>query len=531
MQTSARCQPTNLEAIMNFDFIFENAKVVDGTGCAWFLADVGVAGDRIKAIGKLTEANAGRRIDAKGKVLCPGFIDVHVHSELAIMTGEAAVPRLTQGVTTDLLSPDGMSYAPLSTERLEETRKYLSIFYGVPDVGWEWRSYAEYLSHFHEKCPLNVVPQVAYNAIRAEAVGWEGRPATEAELEKMKDLTRQVMEDGATGIQTGLEYYPSAHGTTEELIELCKVVREYGGVYSSHIRGYGVHFENSSNEVFRIAQEAEIPVHYSHLFGLPEFYKPLEDARERGIDVTFDAYPYKAGSTHLIYCFPKWVQTGTPEEVLRRVGDPDERDRYRPQMNNFFEDRGYDTRDVIFSILGAGGDHELLGKSLFDAVAESGKDLTDFMSDLLVEHELQILMVFHWHDENILKTALTHPYHMVCSDGIFKSGRPHPRGYGTFPRFIALTTKQKGWLTLEDAIRRMTSFPATRYGLADRGIIREGMAADIVVFDEDNLIDKATFEDGTQLCQGIEYVLVNGKLALEKGELVNGSAGRVVGRS
>jgi N-acyl-D-aspartate/D-glutamate deacylase len=372
---------------------------------------------------------------------------------------------------------------------------------------------------------------VAFNAIRAEAVGWEGRPATEAELGHMKDLTRQVMEDGATGIQTGLEYYPSAHGTTEELIELCKVVREYGGVYSSHIRGYGVHFESSSNEVFRIAKEAEIPVHYSHLFGLPEFYKPLEDARARGLDVTFDAYPYKAGSTHLVYCFPKWVQTGTPEEVLLRLADPDERDRYRPQMNQFFEDRDYATQDVVVSTIGESGDHELLGKSLFDAVAESGKDLTDFASDLLVEHNLQVLMVFHWHDENILKTALTHPYHMVCSDGIFKVGRPHPRGYGTFPRFIALTTRQKGWLTLEDAIRRMTSFPATRYGLADRGIIREGMAADIVVFDEDDLIDTATFEDGMQLCQGIEYVLVNGKLALENGEVVNGTAGQVVGRS
>ncbi|MDP6110354.1 MAG: amidohydrolase family protein [Planctomycetota bacterium] len=515
---------------MNFDFIFENAKVVDGTGCAWFLADVGVAGDRIKAIGKLDAATAARRIAAAGKVLCPGFIDVHVHSEIALLTGEAALPRLTQGVTADVLGPDGMGYAPLSSERLEETKEYLSIFYGIPDVGWEWRTYGEYLEQFHEKCALNVIPQVAYNAIRAEAVGWDGRPATEAELEHMKDLTRQVMEDGATGIQTGLEYYPSAHGTTEELIELCKVVREYGGVHSSHIRGYGVHFENSCNEVFRISEEAEIPFHFSHLFGLPEFYKPLEDARARGIDVTFDAYPYMAGSTHLVYCFPKWVQTGTPDEVLQRLGDPDERERYRPQMNQFFEDRAYDTQDVVFSTVGD-GDHEILGKSLSDAVAESGKDLTDFASDLLVEQNLQVLMIFHWQDEDKQKTALTHPYHMVCSDGIFKAGRPHPRGYGTFPRFIALTAKQKGWLTLEDAIRRMTSFPATRYGLADRGIIREGMAADIVIFDEDDLIDTATYEDGKQLCQGIEYVLVNGKLALEKGEVVNGTAGRVVGRS
>lgn len=511
-----------------FDIVFRNGRVVDGTGNPWVIKDVGVRGDRIAAVGGFPNAVPKREIDIAGKVLCPGFIDVHVHSELGILTGEAAEARIRQGVTTDFLAPDGLSYAPLSPARLAEIREYLAIFYGEPDIDWQWTSHTEYLERYDGKTALNVVPHVAFNALRAEVVGWEPRPATATELDRMKGLTREIMEDGAAGLQTGLEYYPSAHATLEELVELCKVVGEYGGVHSSHLRGYGLGFRESSAELFATAKQAGVPVHMSHLAGCRTFQPVLEEVRAEGLDVSFDAYPYMAGSTHLIYCFPAWVQYGAPHEALERLADASVRDKIRPEMNKFFVDRGFDLKDVVFSTVASDENQSLIGRSLAEAVEESGKDLTDFSCDLLVQERLRVLMIFHWEAEERLKVALTHPLHMMSSDGVFQRGRPHPRGYGAFARLLGHYVRERGWLTLEDAVRRATGFPAARYQLNDRGLIRPGMAADLVVFDPETIIDRATYEDGRRYAEGVEYVAVNGELVLDDGKITGAKPGRVV---
>jgi N-acyl-D-amino-acid deacylase len=482
------------------------------------------------------QPEATRTIDVQNKVLCPGFIDVHVHSEVAILTGEASECRIRQGVTTDLLAPDGFAYSPLSPQRLEETRQYLAVFNGEPDLDLGWKSYTDYLDLFDGRVALNVVPQVGLNAVRAEAVGWDSRPATAAELDHMKALTREVMEAGATGLQTGLEYFPSAHATTEELVELCKVVVEYGGVYSSHIRGYGTRFEASANEVFHLAEKTGIPVHFSHLPGLPEFYAPLEAASERGIEVTFDAYPYMAGCSHIAYILPLWAQSGTPEQVIDRLTDRKARQRIRTEIHEFFEIRSTRLENAVLASVRCAEHYDLLGKSLGAICDEDSRDITDLICDLLVENRLQALAVYHWNDPpdeqtTKLKTAFTHPFHMVGSDAIYRTGLPHPRGRGTFPRVLGHLVREQGWLPLEDAIRRMTSFPAQRYGLDDRGVIQPGAAADVVVFDPDTVKDHATYEQGTLMSEGIDYVAVNGVLVLDDGAMCDTTPGRVLRRA
>lgn len=511
-----------------FDVILRNGRVVDGSGNPWFPADVGVQGDKIAAVGKLTAARGLRELDVSGQVVCPGFIDVHVHSEIGILTGHAAEGRIRQGITTDLLAPDGLSFAPLSPPRLAEMRQYLAIFLGEPNLDWTWSSLAEYLERFEGRVAMNVVPQVAFNAVRAEAVGWQPRPATPAELERMKQLTREAMEQGACGIQTGLEYYPSAHSGTDELVAVSRVVAEYGGVYSSHIRGYGDKIGPALEETFAIAEKAGLPVHVSHLFGLPDFYRPLEAARARGIDVTYDAYPYTAGCTHLIYCFPSWAQSGTPREILARLVDAPARERVRPILESFFGSSKRSPENIVFATLGTEKNSHLQGQTLAKAHQDSGKDLTNFLCDLLVEERLQVLLIFHWSGEDTLRSTLTHPLHMVGSDGIFRPGQVHPRGYGAFPRILGRMVREKRWLTLEDAVRRMTSFPAQRYRLRDRGLLRPGMAADVVVLDPERVIDHATFEDGRRRPEGISQVLVNGEFVLDDGTMTAARPGRVL---
>lgn len=511
-----------------FDILLLNGRVIDGTGGPWFRADVGIKGDRIVAIGKLDGQNARRAIDVAGKVIAPGFIDVHVHSEIGHLMGTVGEIRVRQGITTDLMAPDGLSYAPLSRERLEETRQYLAIIYGNPDIEWNWSSLDEYLQRFEGRIAINLVPQVAFNAVRTEAVGWAPRPATRHELERMKELTRDAMEAGACGIQTGLEYYPSAHSGVDELIEVCRVVAEYGGVHSSHLRYYGERFNDALDEVFTISRETGVPFHASHLLIDADRFGPVHEAREKGIDITFDGYPYMAGNTHLIYCLPAWAQWGTPSEVIDRLRSPKTREKLRPEINSFFSDRNFSLDDIVFSATGSGANRHLLGRTLAQALQESNKDLTDFLCDLLVQEEMQVLAIFHWHKEERLRHAITDPLHMACSDGIYQGGLPHPRAYGAFPRMISYIVFEKRWLRIEEAIRKMTSAPAARYGLVDRGILRPGMAADIVVFDTNKVRDKATFENPCQFATGILHVFVNGRQVLENGEMKNIRPGRIL---
>ena len=514
-----------------FDWLLIGGTVIDGSGSPGFRADVGLVGDSIAAIGVLTDRDALRTVDARNLAVCPGFIDVHSHSELALLRGADVEARLRQGITTDLLSPDGFAYAPLSGVRRAEMASYLEVFNGPPDPSWNWSTTDEYLSLFDRKVGINVVPQVGFNAVRAEAVGWEPRPATRSERRRMQELTRQGMEEGASGIQVGLDYFPSGHATTEELIDVARVVAECGGVYTSHVRGIRGDTEGGVKEALQVGREAGVPVHISHLFGSDQLYGLLTDARERGLDVTFDAYPYMASSSHLAFCLPKWVDQGPPRRVIELLQEPSVRSRIAPDIEEFFEAYVDRPRNAFFSSLPPGPYRHLEGRPLTDAVGLAGDTLAEAVCTLLADCRLRVLMVYRWNDEPKMRRAMTHPLGMVGSDGLFRGAYPHPRGFGAHARVLAHLVRDRGWLDLPDAVRRMASLPADRYGLIDRGVIRTGAAADIAVFDPNRIQDLATFETPRRRAVGMEYVFVNGHAAIEAGRMGEITAGRVLRRS
>ena len=510
------------------DWLLTGGTVMDGTGNPGFGADVGLVGDSIAAVGNLDDRDALRVVDVDGCVVCPGFIDVHSHSEFALLREVDVDARLRQGITTDLLSPDGFAYTPLSPRRRVEMESYLEVFNGAADPSWEWSTVGEYLEMFDRRVGINVVPQVGFNAVRAEAVGWDPRPATPTEIEHMRDLTRQGIEEGASGIQVGLDYFPSGHATTEELIAVAGVVAEHGGVYTSHVRGIRGDTEGGVREALRVCRESGAAVHISHLFGTDRLYRLLTDAREDGLDVTFDAYPYMAASSHLAFCLPKWVDQGPPVRILELLEDPVVRSRIAPDIEEFFEAYVAAPENALFSSLPPGPYQHLEGRPLTDAIGSVAGTLAEAVCTLLVECRMRVLMVYRWYDEAKLRRAMTHPLGMVGSDGLFRGSYPHPRGFGAHARVLAHLVREKGWLDLPDAIRRMTSMPAARYGIADRGVIRAGSAADLAVFDPDHVQDRATFENPRSRATGMDYVFVNGHAAIDDGRLADTTAGRVL---
>ena len=513
-----------------FDWVLTGGTVIDGTGRAGFRADVGLVGDRIGGVGHLEGREAQRTVDATGLVICPGFIDVHSHSEFALLRGDGHEPRLRQGITTDLMGPDGFAYAPLSPSRLTEMKAYLTRFIGPPDPEWEWSDAVEYWDLFDGRVGINLIPQVGFNAVRAEAVGWDPRPASPGEIEHMQRLTRQVMEEGARGIQTGLDYFPSGHAATDELVAVARVVAEYGGTYGSHVRGNRGDVTSGVREALLVGREAEVPVHISHLFGSKRLYQELVEARIEGVDVTFDAYPYMAASSHLAYALPQWVDQGPPERVAQVLADPEVQSRVAPDVESFFSSYVARPVDALFSYLPDGPYHYLEGRSLQDAMQDLDGTLTETVCRLLVECRMDVLMVYRWNDEAKLRRAITHPLGMVASDGVFLGSYPHPRGFGAHALVLARLVREKGWLDFTDAIRRMTSTPAARYGLSDRGVVRAGAAADLAVFDPACFEDRATFRNPRTNAVGMDYVFVNGRAAIQAGRLVDKSAGRVLRR-
>lgn len=514
-----------------FDWLLSGGTVFDGSGKPGSRADVGLVGDRIAAVGRLEGARADRTVDVGGLAVSPGFIDVHSHSEFSLLRGDDLGARLRQGITTDLMAPDGFAYTPLSPPRLAEMEAYLEVFNGAPGPDWEWSDPAGYLAMFEQRVGINLVPQVGFNAVRAEAVGWDPRPATAAEIARMRDLTRRVMEEGASGIQAGLDYFPSGHASTDELVAVAQVVAGYGGVYTSHVRGIRGDVAAGVREALEVGRRAGAPVHISHLFGPEWLYRELADAREAGMDVTFDAYPYMAASSHLAFCLPQWVDRGPPEKVMASLADPRVRTRAAPDIERFF--RAYVSRpsDAYFSSLPEGPHRHLEGRSLHEAMAESGATLAETVCRLLVECRMRVLMVYRWDDEERLRRAMTHPLGMVGSDGLFRGSYPHPRGFGAHARVLSHLVREKRWLELPDAIRRMTGMPAARYGLDDRGVIRPGAAADLAVFDPARIRDRATFENPRSHATGVEHVFVNGRPAIAAGRLVDTSAGRILRRN
>ena len=524
-----------------FDVLIAGGTVVDGTGASGVRADVGIDGEEIRAIGDLSQTGARQVIDATGLTVAPGFIDTHAHSDGALLVDPQHANGLRQGITTEILGQDGLSYAPLSRENYRMYRRYLSGILGMPPEDLDMSSVANFRSHYHKKVSINTAYCVAHGAIRLETVGFRDAPLIGDALEKAKVMVREGVEQGAVAFATGMSYYPNCWSNTDELVELCTAAREAGAVYVTHLRdvnkdrGFG---GGGVAEAIEIGRRAEIGVHFSHFRTSPddagkvaEKMAPIDQAKSEGLDCTLELYPYPSGSSFSAMFLPPYAHEGGPDAVLERLRDAGERQGLIDRLN---QGTSRPLAEVVFTHLPKNPDLE--GMSLSDIAEERGVSLGEAVCDLLLEEDLQVgfrgappdsVAVWRQLSQDQLE-FLSRPDYMVGSDAIPVGGFPHPRAYGTFPRFLGRLRRQFGVLTLEQMVQRMTDNPARRFGLARRGRIEHGYFADVVVFDADRLIDNATYDDPFQFPAGIPFVLVNGRVAVDHERCTGVLAGQAV---
>ena len=498
-----------------FDLLIRGGRVVDGSGNPWVRADVAVRGDRIARIGHLPDATADRIVDAGGLVVAPGFVDPHTHAVRGIFDVPTADNYLLQGVTTLTEGNDGSSPWPIGDhlERIEEL-----------GISPNWGVFA------------------GQGTIRREVIGTEDRDPTPDELDRMRALVAQAMREGAFGLSTGLFYVPGSFTSTEEVIELSKIAASHGGIYISHMRDEALELLDSVQETIRIGEEAAIPVQITHhkaisrdMWGRSVDSLALVDAaRARGVDITIDQYPYAASQTGITAVVPQWAQAGGTAELIERLQDPETRRRIRGEIVFRIEhDRGGgDPANIVIGL--CEWDRSLEGKSLADILDERGTEVTvTNAADLIMEivESGGARAIYHAMDEGDVERIMQHPATAIGSDGgisVFGASMPHPREYGTFARVLGRYVRERGVLTIEEAVRKMSGATAHRLGLQDRGLLREGFFADITVFDTDRVIDRATFPEPHQYAEGIEYVLVNGVVVVDAGEHTGARPGRVL---
>jgi N-acyl-D-amino-acid deacylase len=527
-----------------YDFIISGVRVVDGTGAPWFAADIGVVGDHIAAIGDLSKAYAAKRLNAAGLVASPGFIDVQGQSEFNILVDNRAASKITQGVTTEITG-EGSSIAPVN-DRQRKAAEGAAKKYGVT---LDWHSLAEYFNHFERsKSAINLGTFVGAGGFRNYVLGEDNRPATADELEQMRQLVAQAMQQGAFGISTALQYVPDTFASTDEVVELAKVARQYGGVYFTHQRSEGDQIFESLDEVFTIAERAKISTTIWHLktaysenWGkLPEVIRRIEAARARGIDVAASVYPYTRGSNSLIACFPSWVSEGGTDKMIERLKDPAQRARAKQQMDevgtwqNQWLGSGGPSGVLLIQVLNP----ELAkyeGMTLEEIGRAMNKDPKDAAMDIAIADRGNSGVVISIMEDKDVRVAVSDPIVTFGSDspaqaedGPLSKTKAHPRAFGTFPRIIAQYVNEQHTMRLEEAVRKMTSLAASRVGLMDRGILRPGMLADITVFDPKTIKDVATYNDPLHYSLGVKFVFVNGRPVVWDGSITEERPGRAL---
>jgi N-acyl-D-amino-acid deacylase len=526
--------------------LIENGSIVDGSGRPRYSSSLVVEDDLVAAIGNVpNRAGFDRIIDAEGMIVAPGFIDTHSHSDLEVMLNPYVDAKIRQGVTTELLGQDGISMAPLPKRYISPWRKNLAGLEGDSDeLDWDYETTDGYLKALEQKgVGLNESYLVPHGNVRMEAMGLDNRKPTPAELERMCEIVRREMEVGAFGLSTGLIYMPCAYAETSELIELCKAVAEFDGVFVVHQRSEADKILASMEEVIEIGRKSGVKIHFSHFkicgrknWSLIDMVLDLLDnAAAEGIRTSFDQYPYVAGSTMLGVILPPWVHDGGTDKLLERLRSASQRQRMMhdieqgiPGWDNFVDFAGLD--QIFVTSVKTDANQDLIGKSLQQIGEIRGKSALDAAFDLLLAEENAVGMVdFYGAEEHVIR-FLARPEQNVCTDGLL-GGRPHPRVFGSFPRVLGKYVREEKALTLEDAIRKMTSKPAEVFGFERRGLLRPGNSADIVIFDPDTIIDKGTFVDPVQSPEGIEYVLINGRVVLSSAGCGSELPGKVLRKS
>jgi dihydroorotase/N-acyl-D-amino-acid deacylase len=534
------CEPTG----NSLDILILNGRVVDGTGNPWFKADVGIRGEKVVAVGELQNARAKRTIDAKGKIVSPGFIDMLGQSELTLLVDNRAMSKISQGITTEVTG-EGESPAPVNERILAEWKPFMEK-YGVKV---DWRDFDGYFRRLEQhKSAINLASFVGATQVREYVIGFDNREPTVEELDQMKKIVREAMQQGALGLSTSLVYAPAVYAKTSELIELAKIAAEYGGVYATHIRDEGDKEMQAILEAGDIGRAANIPVQIWHLkvsgkqnWGkMPDILKQINILRNSGVDMTADLYPYVAGATGLSATMPGWALEGGSATLVERLKDPMIRGNIRAQLEsdkfdrqNFYRDAG--PEGILISTIYSAALKQYEGKRLSEIAKEQQKHPAEALFDLLIADSARTGAIYFMMSEQDVKIALAQPwtsfntdYNGVATDGPLSTGKPHPRTYGTFPRILGKYVREENLMPLEEAIRKMTSLPANRVGLKERGILKPGFYADIVIFDPAKVIDKATFENPHQYSEGIEMVMVNGQPVWEAGKFTGNLPGKVL---
>ncbi len=517
------------------DMLIKGGMIVDGTGGPGYYAAVGIEGDRVSILrGDVSDIQATQVIDAKGKVVCPGFIDVHAHSALMILDDPEHLPKVHQGVTTELIGIDGNSYAPFSRHQdLEDFIELNAGLDGSPSISPSWSTVSEYLAMYDQKVSVNIAYIVGNSPLRISAMGWSNQRPTKREFEAMKGLLRESMEDGAVGISTGLDYPPGSYADTDELADLSKEVARLGGIYHTHVRyTLGDRFLDPYREAIEIGRRSGVPVHLTHMMPKAAFpgssmrlIELVEEAIEEGLDVTFDCFPYPHGGTRLLFFLPQWTHDGGLPGIYKVLRSKEARERLRDEISLGYRE-SWD--DVWLTYFKHERNKKYEGCSIQELAEITGKSVVDAICDLLLDDDLQPSFHSSGPDPMVLPVFFSHPLLMVGSDALLLGDYPPAMAYGTFPVIIAKYCRDDRRMTLPEAIRKMTSYPAQRLGLTHRGVLRDGMKADIVVFDYQRIKAPATRDNPKQFCTGLDYVIVNGKIVVDHGRHTGALPGRTL---
>lgn len=529
---------------MNYDILIKNGKIVDGTGSPWFKGDIGIRENKIEAIGNLKNCTASKIINADGKIVSPGFIDSHTHFDLGPFTfidfqDHLLKRRLYQGITTQISGCCGTSPAPLLQNTKVEWMKRVNIenFDGV-----KWLSFKEYLDEL-TKCDLgtNYASYVGHGTIRFNVMGFDDRKPNSDEMEQMKSLLHQAIKDGAIGISTGLIYPPGVFSDTEELVELCSVLSDYNAIYASHMRSESSSWLKSVKEVIEIAEKNNIPGQIHHVKIkhenskelVKEFFDIVNKARERGVDITFEQYPYKASWTSLDAILPSWTFEGGKIRTLNRLNNIDilpkiKEDIYKSHGWENSDDELEGSKNIL--LIEGDGFEQFIGKTLYEISEEMKKSPLDCAFEIIIKSNLGASAAYFGMKDDDIKELLKSPLTMIGADSgpSLIGASAHPRNNGTFPKILRKYVREEQVLSLEEAVYKMTGLPASRFNFNDRGLIKEGMYADIVIFDENKIKDNATYTDPFGKPEGIDYVLVNGCISIDNGEFTGEVNGMVL---